>query len=1036
MTLTTKIKSLFAKKTFVFVISLLVLAGVFLAFNNHLLAQVQGVSDSFKTESFSGTTVTQWLAAGISNLLLWILGLLAGLLLLVIDYMVVFFQYNNFVNADAVNIGWPLVRDVCNMFFVVFLLIIAFSTILHISTYNYKSTLLKLLVMAVLINFSKTILGFMIDFAQVLMLTFVNAFREAAMVNMESAFGIRKWVKFQDLQPKANDSLLSPGKIIASLVLAIILAVIALFTVLVYMVLLLQRIIYLWMLLILSPIAFLSAAFPAMSKYSSQFWEKFWKQLTIGIAMAFFMWLSLTLLSQSSNNNNSMAADFQGKDSSSQITANDANYSLAASQMSSYDDMFTFIIAIALLMLGLQLATEAGGAAGKAASNVSSHIANAGSKVVGAGVGLAKGAAKLPFKAAWGGAKAASDKLQEKTGIDLNVKRVWEGIKSGREQRKKRQYQTGVNKAGQVLASAGGTGVHARLAAATSRSSMMFNEFGAVRGTLKMLGPNMGKRGMARAAAADKQALQVSSEAAALEKLSKNGGTVDSYVSQNGLNEMAEQKKSLQEQYDKADDPNEKARIQSELDSLAQEEAELSVHLALKDVDVSDTAKVQQAIDNINADLNTQINAPIVGMADLEKQEKEIRKGRSDADLNSDELEQVKGIQAEQLELRNNKIITNKSLVEKRDRISRMTPADAAALKNRDVTSQAEEHRQRNLARVEAERIRVGNDKEMPEDKKEKALAKLDAEQRYLEYQKGTPTLTEGQRKSYAGEAAEARKEQESYQKLAARRRPPIDYEAQSAWRGLQSEEAKKLDGVENDDVLIDMFKDAMANKNKAMMAAIQKKLAADYNDNELLNAFGYSSDYHGFKNFTKEIMQKKGGFSEQEALAQADEVSFINESKGHWETSRMTTMKHGKREWLSEDGHAAVAHAEMRKKNFRDLMKLNRLSWGGEDAESRHFSFSKLGAANLAGNIKNFLDNPRLLNEQANLNLLQKFLEAEEKNNGQITQILKGISYQGRAASEVFLERVRGIVGAKGGLSVNEMIDYVDDKVTWTPKE
>jgi len=61
------------------------------------------------------------------------------------------------------------------MSFILILLIIAFATILRQESYS-KKLLPKLLIMAVLINFSRTIFGLLIDFSQVIMLTFVNAF--------------------------------------------------------------------------------------------------------------------------------------------------------------------------------------------------------------------------------------------------------------------------------------------------------------------------------------------------------------------------------------------------------------------------------------------------------------------------------------------------------------------------------------------------------------------------------------------------------------------------------------------------------------------------------------------------------------------------------------------------------------------------------------------------------------------------------------------------------------------------------------------
>ena len=83
---------------------------------------------------------------------IFIMGQLATLLL---GVLIKIAQYNDFINSSAVSYGWVVVRDLCNMFFVLILLIIAFASILRVDSYNLKTWLPKLVIMAVLINFSK-----------------------------------------------------------------------------------------------------------------------------------------------------------------------------------------------------------------------------------------------------------------------------------------------------------------------------------------------------------------------------------------------------------------------------------------------------------------------------------------------------------------------------------------------------------------------------------------------------------------------------------------------------------------------------------------------------------------------------------------------------------------------------------------------------------------------------------------------------------------------------------------------------------------
>ncbi|MHB8903921.1 MAG: hypothetical protein ACYC40_02375, partial [Patescibacteria group bacterium] len=130
-----------------------------------------------------GVDLLAGICGAIVSALGWILIKLMGIL-------VYFAQYNGFIKSTVVTNGWVIVRDICNMFFVLILLIIAFATILRIEEYNYKKWLPKLILMAILINFSKMICGLLIDAAQIVMLTFVNSFKDVAGANLTSALGI------------------------------------------------------------------------------------------------------------------------------------------------------------------------------------------------------------------------------------------------------------------------------------------------------------------------------------------------------------------------------------------------------------------------------------------------------------------------------------------------------------------------------------------------------------------------------------------------------------------------------------------------------------------------------------------------------------------------------------------------------------------------------------------------------------------------------------------------------------------------------
>lgn len=307
-------------------------------------------------------------SAAIVTVVGWITGTFAfvfgNILTLILDVLVSVARYNGFIEAGAVKTGWVIVRDLCNMFFILILLVIAFATILRVENYQAKRLLPKLLIMAVLINFSKTIAGLIIDFSQVIMLTFVNGFSQYGANNFIKMFQVDKYLTFSDLQKgfgdqTNNDLLLKTvlGLVAGSLALLITTMVsVALLAALV------MRIVMLWVYVILSPLAFLLSAFPAGQSYSSRWWSDFTKQVVIGPVLAFFIWLALVTTNSSALGIDQKAIDETGLGKT--LKTNEVSAGTALFQTSNFQ---TYIITIALLLGGLMVAQSLGGAAGAAA---------------------------------------------------------------------------------------------------------------------------------------------------------------------------------------------------------------------------------------------------------------------------------------------------------------------------------------------------------------------------------------------------------------------------------------------------------------------------------------------------------------------------------------------------------------------------------------------------------------------------------------------------------------------------------------------
>ena len=288
-------------------------------------------------------------------LIMQVVSILGKILTWVIALLIKIAQYNGFITAPAVSKGWIIIRDLCNMFFIAALLVIAFGTVLRVEKYSYKRTLGGLLLAAVLINFSKFICGFFIDVAQILMLTFVKAFKDAAAGNFLQMLGMDKWLNFSGAQSGGYSAFTGS-------IFALILIIISLIVISIMMVILAFRIVIIWLLVVLSPLVFVLNIFPGKGQsYSNMWWEKFTNQLIVGPVMAFFIWLSFAVASESSiipqtpvDTNEIAAQNVDLSDNSISEAANPSNFA-------------KFVVSIAMLVGSLLIAQNLGVAGGKLA---------------------------------------------------------------------------------------------------------------------------------------------------------------------------------------------------------------------------------------------------------------------------------------------------------------------------------------------------------------------------------------------------------------------------------------------------------------------------------------------------------------------------------------------------------------------------------------------------------------------------------------------------------------------------------------------
>lgn len=372
----------------------------------------------------------------IADALCWLLEALTyffgRILLFFVDQLISLATYNKFVVSTAVVNGWVIVRDLCNMFFIVVLLIIAIATILKVEMYSYKKLLGRVVIMAILINFSKTVCGIVIDFAQVLTLTFVNGFKAAAGGNFIQALKLDQIFKINP----GGGGLLTGGtwEIVLGYILALLMTVISCVVVGVMLVVFLIRIVMLWILIVLSPLAFFLSTFPQGQKYASQWWSQFGNYVIVGPVMAFFLWLSLISVTTLSAN-----------DKPDPLPGSAENpLQVTETAVGTRDNLQGFIIAIGMLVGGLMITQQMG----VMGSSLAGSAVGAMKKY---GMGALKWTAKKPFQAYGLGAR----KLKAATGLDLNPVSVYKNLRTGFERKKQEDERMGMIKAGERMSKGG-----------------------------------------------------------------------------------------------------------------------------------------------------------------------------------------------------------------------------------------------------------------------------------------------------------------------------------------------------------------------------------------------------------------------------------------------------------------------------------------------------------------------------------------------------------------------------------------------------
>lgn len=326
-----------------------VMVGLFIFANP---VQAQGLTD-----------VANGMINAVSYILIAIAGIFMQITIFALKFFIEIAGYNNYIDASIVKLGWNMVRDVANMFFVVILLVIAFGTILGLEQYEWKKTLAKLIMSAFLVNFSNLICQVIIDVSQVFTITFLNAIAGAAGGNLIKMFNFDEILQIAE---RGTDPSGIQIELFAGAVMTIVFAGMAMATIGAYLVVIIARMVVLWTLMILSPLAFLFSALPSTQSHAQEFWNQFTHQVIVAPVMVFFLWLAFAtfgggdIVQQDIEQNHPLIADGGIRSVTESTDVNGNSLGVTFSKAASWENMANFAVAIAFLWIGLERVQKLG----------------------------------------------------------------------------------------------------------------------------------------------------------------------------------------------------------------------------------------------------------------------------------------------------------------------------------------------------------------------------------------------------------------------------------------------------------------------------------------------------------------------------------------------------------------------------------------------------------------------------------------------------------------------------------------------------
>ena len=314
------------------------------------------------------------ITGGISGMITGILGIFISIISQILAIVIAIFDSlitKAVAIPEQIKISWQFMVNFVNMFFILFLIIMAFGTIFDIEKYSWRNMLFGFIIVALLINFSFVIGEYLVTLANQL---------SAILLKPISALSISlaNGLNLQNMTEAFVKSFNDPGGSVLAAIFQLIFVSFVLMSMIYVTVFVIVRVFAIWALLIICPLAMVGIVLPSIKPS----WEKWTSNF---ISWVFFLPVYILFLSFAVifiNAKDEMVSGFNQGVSATSYNSVVANFFAS----STIGDIFFYMLTLFFLVGGLRLAKKIGDFSGSQATawfdKIQSKI-NIGAKKVG-----------------------------------------------------------------------------------------------------------------------------------------------------------------------------------------------------------------------------------------------------------------------------------------------------------------------------------------------------------------------------------------------------------------------------------------------------------------------------------------------------------------------------------------------------------------------------------------------------------------------------------------------------------------------------